>query len=203
MYMYKLNSLNYGFDELEPFIDKKTVEIHYGKHHTNYLNKLNDILTKNNYSGTYELEELASHLEVVAEADQEAFLFNLGGVLNHNLYWEIMSPNKNIIPTGKFADAVNAKYGDFESLKAALIAKCNSMMGSGWVFLVLKDKELEIVQLSNQDTPYKYGMIPLIGIDLWEHAYYLKYQNLRADYIINFFNVVDFEKVNQIYEKNI
>ena len=202
--MYKLEELKFATNALEPFIDAKTVEIHYGKHHMNYMDKTNALLEKNNYNEEYSLEELASHIEMFPVEDQEALLFNLGGVLNHNLYWDTISPNKNILPVGKIKDAIDAKFGSFDNFKAEFVKKATSMMGSGWTFLVINFyKELEIVNMPNQATPYSKTMIPLIALDLWEHAYYLKYQNLRPDYINNFFNIIDFDNINKLYEKNI
>jgi superoxide dismutase, Fe-Mn family len=200
--MYKLIELDYSYDALEPYIDAKTVEIHYSKHHQNYLNKTNSILEANNYNMEYELVDLFNHLEVIKESDKEAFLFNAGGVVNHNLYWTILSNKKNILLVGSLKDAIEKEYGSYELFKEKFIALANTVMGSGWVYLVVtKDNKLDIIKLKNQETPYTLGVTPIMALDLWEHSYYLKYQNLRADYINNFFNVIDFEIVNKLYEE--
>jgi superoxide dismutase, Fe-Mn family len=202
--MYKLINLNYSYDALEPYIDSKTLEIHYSKHHQNYLNKTNSILESNDFDFSKDLEEIVVNLPFLKEEDKTAFLFNVGGVLNHNLYWAIMSPNKNILPVGKIKDAIEQEFGSFDNFKEKFIGLSNTVMGSGWVFLVVnKENKLEIIKMSNQETPYTLGYTPIIGLDLWEHSYYLKYQNLRPDYINNFFNVIDFEIVNSLYEKAI
>jgi superoxide dismutase, Fe-Mn family len=200
--MYKLINLNYSYEALEPYIDAKTVEIHYSKHHQNYLNKTNAILEANGFLFDKKVEELVLNHSFIKETDRVGFLFNLGGVLNHNLYWTIMSPNKNILPVGKIKDAIELEFTSYEVFKEKFIALSNTVMGSGWVFLVVnKEGKLEIIKTSNQETPYQLGYIPVIALDLWEHSYYLKYQNLRPDYINNFFNVVDFEVVNRLYEE--
>lgn len=200
--MYKMIKLNYNYGELEPYIDAKTVEIHYGKHHQNYLNKTNAMLESNGYTGNFELTELYNNLEVIKESEREVFLFNLGGVVNHNLYWTILSPKKNILPVGKIKAAIELEFGSYELLKEKMIAMANSVMGSGWVFLAVnKENKLELVKTKNQDSPYSLGLKPVIALDLWEHSYYLNYQNLRPDYINNFFNLIDFEVVNKLYEE--
>lgn len=201
--MYKLDNLNYTFEALEPYIDAKTVEIHYGKHHQNYLNKTNTLLEANSYDMRYPLEEVLTHLELFKESDHEALLFNIGGVLNHNLYFKTLSPNKNTIPSGKLTLAINEEFGSFDAFKEKVTAMANSFMGSGWIFLVINsNKKLELIKAKNQETPYANKLIPIMALDLWEHAYYLKYQNLRTDYINNFFNIIDFKIVNAIYEEN-
>jgi superoxide dismutase, Fe-Mn family len=200
--MYKMIELNYNYGDLEPYIDAKTVEIHYSKHHQNYLNKTNALLESNGYTGNLDITELYNNLNLIKESDHEAFLFNLGGVVNHNLYWTILSPNKNVSPVGKVASAIDLEFGSYDLLKEKMIAMANSVMGSGWVFLVVnKDNKLELVKTKNQDSPYMMGLKPIIALDLWEHSYYLSYQNLRPDYINNFFNLIDFEVVNKLYEE--
>lgn len=200
--MYELMKLNYEYGDLEPYIDEKTVEIHYGKHHQNYLNKVNAILSTYNFDFTKNLEDVIVDLNFMKSEDKNAFLFNAGGVLNHNLYFSIMSSSKNIFPVGKIKEAIDRKFGSFDQFKKDFIEMANSVMGSGWVFLVVdENKELQIVKTSNQETPLLNSKKPIIGIDLWEHAYYLKYQNLRPEYINNFFSVIDFEIINKMYEE--
>lgn len=202
--MYKIEPLKYAYDALEPYIDEKTVEIHYSKHHFNYLNKLNESLQKANYDYRYSLEDLVNHIDELPLDLRGAILFNAGGVLNHNLYWEIMSPYKNSVPVGQLNGKIIEQYGSFENFKTEFINSASKVTGSGWTFLVLDEFEnLNIINTSNQETPYIYNFIPLMGLDLWEHAYYLNYQNRRDEYIANFFEVVDFVNVNNIYEKAI
>jgi len=198
--MYKIDDLRYDYGALEPVIDRDTMVLHHDKHHMAYLNKMNALLEKYNYSKDYDLIELVNHIDFIDVVDREAFLFNYGGVVNHNLFFKIMGPS-NHEPFGLVLDAINAKYGSFTAFKEAFIGLANTMMGSGWVMLVMKDNELDLIKLKNQDNPYILGYKPLIAIDLWEHAYYLKYRNVRPDYINAFFDVVDFAMVNALYEE--
>lgn len=202
--MYELEKINYAFDALEPVIDEETVTIHHTKHHQNYLNKLNDILSKNNISTSIPLEELVLEVDSIKEEDKVAFLFNIGGVINHDLYFKIMSPKKNTEVKGSLKDAIDVSFGSFESFKDEFTKKASTLMGSGWVFLVVNEmKGLEIVSTSNQESPISLGYKPIMTIDVWEHAYYLKYKNLRPNYVENFFQVVDFDVVNELYEEAI
>ncbi|MDD2519089.1 MAG: superoxide dismutase [Bacilli bacterium] len=202
--MYEISKLKYSYNALEPDIDSRTVEIHYEKHHHSYLNNLNKVLDSINYDYRYSLEELVKNIDMFPLEIRGDILFNAGGVLNHNLYWLSMSPNKNNIPVGKLKDAINEEYGSFENFKNEFIKTATILKGSGYTFLVINhNKKLEIINTSNQETPYLYGLIPIMTIDLWEHAYYLLYQNRRGEYIKNFFNIVDFVEINKLYEKNI
>jgi len=199
--MYKLEELNYSYEALEPVIDAKTVEIHHTKHHANYLNKMNAILEKNHVSDEYPLTELVNHLDLIDEADHNAFLFNFGGVVNHNLYFSILGTNGLSNPGAGLEEDINKTFGSYEAFKDLFAAKANGFMGSGWVMLVYKDNDLSIITLKNQDNPYSLGYTPLIALDLWEHAYYLKYQNLRTDYIAAFFSILDFDVIEKLYEE--
>lgn len=202
--MYQIPKLGYNYDELEPIIDEKTVYIHYELHHKSYLNKLNSILNELEYDYRYNLIELVEHIDEFPIRKRGDILFNAGGVLNHNLYWLNMSPNKNTVPVGKLKEAIDKKYGSFENFKKEFIDQASKVVGSGWTFLVINhENDLEIINTSNQETPYLYGLKPIMALDLWEHSYYLLYQNRRSDYINNFFNIVDFVEINKIYEKNI
>lgn len=200
--MYKLLPLNYKDNALESFISAYTINIHYNKHYQNYLNKLNEVLTKLNYDYRYDLIGLINHIDEFPLTDRDTILYNAGGVLNHELYFSNMSPNKNNIPTGKLNEAIIEKYGSYENFKAEFIKMTDYLVGSGYTMLVLNKGELEIINTSNQETPYIYGLVPIMDIDLWEHAYYLDYQNERKNYILNFFEIVDFDVVGKNYEKN-
>ncbi len=200
--MYQEMKLPYAYDALEPFIDTKTVGLHYEKHYRNYLNKLNQLLQKNHYKNEYSKEELVIHLDMFPLQDRDDILYNLGGVLNHELYFSNVSPKENNRPVKSILKQINAQYGNYENFKKEFLKTASYLVGSGYTFLVLNEKkELEIINLSNQETPYTYGLIPLIALDLWEHAYYLNYQNERNRYIENFFEIIDFEQINQTYEK--
>lgn len=188
--------LNYSFDSLEPFIDAKTVEIHYSKHHQNYLNKLVEALEKHPELSEKPLEDMLSELDSIPEDIRTAVKNNGGGHFNHSFYWSTMSPNSKKAPSGELLN----KIGDFEEFKKEFTDKALSLFGSGWAWLVLNESgDLEIMQTSNQDCPLSIGKVPLLTIDLWEHAYYLKYQNRRAEYIDAWWNLVDWELVEKLY----
>ncbi len=202
--MYKLSPLLYKYNSLEPYIDSQTIDIHYNKHYKGYLDRLNNILNDLGYDYSYSMEDLVNHIDIFPIEKRGDILYNLGGVLNHSLYFNNMSPNYNTKPVGKLNDKIVDQYGSFDSFKNEFIKKANSLIGSGYTFLVIKkDGNLDIVNMSNQETPYTYDMIPIMTIDLWEHAYYLKYKNNRSKYIDNFFNIVDFKVINDNYEKNL
>lgn len=200
--MYKLLPLNYKDNALEPFISAYTINIHYNKHYQNYLNKLNEVLTKLNYDYRYDLVDLIKHIDDFPLTDRDTILYNAGGVLNHELYFSNISPNKNNKPTGKLNEAIIEKYGSYENFKDEFIKMTDYLVGSGYTMLVLNKGELEIINTSNQETPYIYGLVPIMAIDLWEHAYYLDYQNERKNYILNFFEIIDYDVVGKEYEKN-
>ncbi len=202
--MYDLIKLPYQYNALEPNIDEKTVLIHYERHHRGYLNNLNRLLEEVGYKGNYTLLELVQNIDEFPMNKRDDILFNVGGVLNHNLYWLSMSPEKNIIPNGKLKEAIDNEYGSFENFKNEFIRLANLLKGSGYTFLVVnREDKLEIINTPNQETPYVYGLIPIMALDLWEHAYYLSYQNRRSDYINNFFNIVNFKEIGKLYEEAI
>lgn len=201
--MYKLESLPYSYDALEPIISATTVNIHYNKHYNNYLNKLNSILNNINYDFSDSIEDIIINIEKFPLEYRGDILFNAGGVVNHNLYFNSMDKEKRL-PTGKLLEKIDSTYGSYENFKQEFIVTAKKMVGSGYTFLVLdKNKNLNIINTSNQESPYSYGFIPLFTIDLWEHAYYLDYQNRRDDYINNFFSIVNFKQAEKIYEENI
>lgn len=201
--MYSPIQLPYAYDALEPYIDTRTVGIHYNNHYKGYLDRLNNLLKSVNFSFNYPLSEIPKRIDEFPIESRGDILFNAGGVLNHELYFLNMSPNKNNIPRGKLKDAIDFEYGSFDNFKKEFIRMAMLLKGSGYTFLVVKNNELQIINMSNQETPYTYDMIPIMTIDLWEHAYYLKYQNNREEYINNFFHVVNFDYIEQLYEKAI
>lgn len=197
--MYKPLKLNYNDNALEPFLSAYTVNTHYHEHYLKYLNNLNNLLDKYDLN----LKDIAKNIDMFPITDRDDILYNVGGVLNHELYFNNMSPLKNTEPKGKLKEAIDDNFGNFENFKQEFIKTANYLVGSGYTFLVLNDNKLEIINLSNQETPYSYNLIPLIALDLWEHAYYLDYQNDRKNYILNFFEIIDFDRVLELYEKNI
>lgn len=195
---FELPKLPYAFDALEPHIDARTMEIHHDKHHAAYTNNLNAAI-----EGT-ELEGLSIEEILVKGIDKPAVRNNGGGYYNHNLFWEIMSPNGGGEPTGELADAINAAFGSFEGFKEKFAQAAATRFGSGWAWLCVKDGKLEVCSTANQDNPLMPGVgcegKPILGLDVWEHAYYLNYQNRRPDYINAFFNVINWEKVAELYK---
>lgn len=201
--MYQLSILPYSFQELEPFIDTHTMGLHYHKHEMAYLNNLNNLLKKYNYNYRYSLNDLVYHINEFNDDDKPNILFNLGGVLNHELYWKSMNKNSNL-PKGKLKNKIDSQYGDFYNFWNEFKKMALSLKGSGYTFLVLrKDGNLEIVNFYNQDIPLLYGYIPLFNIDLWEHAYYLNYETDRSKYIDNFRDIVDFTNASFLYDNMI
>lgn len=199
--MYREKTLPYDYQALEPYIDTRTVGIHYNNHYKGYLNRLNNLLKEQNFKYQYPLAELPKHIDEFPIDVRGDILFNIGGVLNHELYFQNMSPNKNKEPKGVLKEAIEKKYGSFENFKNEFKRNAMLLKGSGYTFLVVKNSELQIVNMPNQETPYTYNMIPIMAIDLWEHAYYLKYQNNKEEYINNFFEIVDFDVILSLYEK--
>ena len=166
------------------------------------MNNLNNLLKKNNYDYKYTKEELVNHIDIFPLNDRDDILYNLGGVLNHELYFENMSLNKNNLPKGILLEKINKQYGSYENFKEEFIKTTSYLVGSGYTFLVVnKENDLEIINLSNQETPYYYNLNPIMTIDLWEHAYYLDYKNNRPLYVNNFFSIVDFQVIENNYEK--
>ena len=198
--MYQLSMLPYSFQDLEPFIDTHTMGLHYHKHEMTYLNNLNNLLRKYNYNYIYNLGDLVYHINEFNNEDKANILFNLGGVLNHELYWKSMNKSINL-PKGKLKNKIDSQYGDFNNFWNEFKRMALSLKGSGYTFLVLrKDGNLEIVNFYNQDIPSLYGYTPLFNIDLWEHAYYLNYENDRSKYIDNFREIADFTNAGFLYD---
>jgi len=198
--MYKKIDGPYLFQDLEPFIDIHTFGLHYYKHYQNYLNKLNELLIKNNYNYRYKLEELFFHINEFDVMDRENILFNLGGVINHNIYFLSIGSKNREKPMGRLLEYIDRKYGNYDVFVDKFKNKALELKGSGYTYLVIKKNgELEIVNLSNQDLPMSLGYIPLFNIDMWEHAYYINYENDKSKYIDNFMMIADFSNANKIF----
>lgn len=201
-FMYKSVILPYNYSDLEPVLNSETINAHYNKHYLGYLEKLNKILNDINYDYRYTKEELVSHIEKISIDVRDDVLYNLGGVLNHELYFYSMSNNKVNVPIGVLRKKIIDEYGTIENFKDEFIKTANKLVGSGYTFLVLNNNlKLEIINTPNQETPYLYGLIPIMALDLWEHAYYLVYRNRRSEYIEKFFEIVDYNNINKNYEK--
>lgn len=198
---YKLPELPYAYDALEPHVDKETMNIHHTKHHNTYITNLNNALEGHDDLAAKSVEELISDMDAIPSDIQTAVRNNGGGHANHSFFWEILSPNGGGEPTGALADAINAKFGSFEKFKEEFAKAGATRFGSGWAWLVLNNGELEVMSTPNQDSPLMEGKTPLLGLDVWEHAYYLNYQNRRPDYIAAFWNVVNWDEVAKRFEK--
>lgn len=194
---HQLPKLGYPYDALEPFIDAKTMEIHYTKHHQAYIDKLNLALEKHPELESKPVEELIKTLNSVPSDIREAVKNHGGGHYNHSLFWQMLK--KDVAPKGPLPDKITADFGSIDLFKEELKKAALNRFGSGWAWLVLNNGKFEIVSTPNQDNPLTEGKIPLLGLDVWEHAYYLKYQNRRADYIDAFFHVINWEKANELY----
>lgn len=202
-YPYELPPLTYPYDALEPYIDKMTMEIHYTKHHQGYVNNLNSALEKYSEFHNLELEEILKNLNQLPEEIRTTVRNNGGGHANHTLFWEIMKPGGSQ-PQGEILKAINEVFGSFENFKNLFSETALKHFGSGWAWLVLTpDKKLKVYSLPNQDNPLMNGDLPIMGLDVWEHAYYLKYQNRRNEYIQAWWNVVNWEKIEEIYLKSL
>ena len=200
--MYQLPILPYAFQDFEPYIDTHTMGLHYHKHQQTYLNNLNKLLQKNNYSYNHTEEELINHINAFPKTDQEDILFNLGGVINHNLYWKSIHPTIHQKPTGNLKRQIEKQYTTYENLLSLLKENALKVKGSGYTFLVIgNNKTLEIINTKNQESPYLYGYTPILAIDLWEHAYYINYENERARYLDNLLPLLNFTHANEIYNK--
>ena len=194
-----LPDLPYAYDALEPYIDEETMHLHHDKHHNTYVNNVNAALAKHPEIGE-DLEQLLSDVETIPADIRQAVINNGGGHLNHALFWELMTPEKTE-PSAALAADLEATFGSFEDFKAAFTTAATSRFGSGWAWLVVNnDGKLEVTSTANQDTPISEGKTPILGIDVWEHAYYVKYRNVRPDYIKAFFSVINWNKVDELYK---
>ncbi|MGI8618597.1 MAG: superoxide dismutase [Gemmatimonadaceae bacterium] len=192
---HSLPSLPYDFGALEPHIDAKTMEIHHGKHHQTYVTKLNEALEKAPELASKSLDELMQSVNSAPDAVKTAIRNNGGGHWNHSFFWQLMGPDAGGEPSGKLADAINSSFGDFSKFKEQLAAAGVGRFGSGWVWLLRDGNKLTITSTPNQDNPLMEGKRAILGLDVWEHAYYLKYQNKRPDYIAAWWNVVNWDAV--------
>lgn len=197
---FQLPALPYANDALEPHIDAQTMEIHHDRHHNTYVTNLNAALENAPELQGKSLEDLIGNLDAVPESIRTAVRNNGGGHANHSLFWEVIGPNGGGQPNGALADAINSELGGFDKFKEDFAKAATTRFGSGWAWLVVKDGKLAVTSTPNQDSPIMEGQTPLLGLDVWEHAYYLKYQNKRPDYISAFWNVVNWEEVGKRYD---
>lgn len=196
---YELPKLHYAYDALEPVIDAKTMEIHYTKHHNAYVTGLNTALAKHP-TLSLTLTEMLTDLTRVPEDIRTAVRNNGGGHYNHTLFWEVMTPGGANMPKGKLLEAINHAFGSFDNFKDQFSTAAKTRFGSGWAWLVKTEKGLVVTSTPNQDTPLNLGT-PILGLDVWEHAYYLNYQNRRPDYVENFYKVINWDVVTKNFEK--
>lgn len=194
---FELPKLPYAYDALEPHIDARTMEIHHTKHHQAYITNLNGAIEKTPELAGKSLEQLLGSLNTVPDAVRGVVRNHGGGTHNHNLFWEIMGPNGGGAPSGELAKAIDSAFGSFEVFKDEFTKSAIGRFGSGWAWLVRKGSGLAVVSTANQDSPLSEGMTPILGIDVWEHAYYLNYQNRRPDYVSAWWNVVNWEAVTE------
>ena len=198
---FELGKLPYAVDALEPYIDAQTMTIHHDKHHQAYVTNLNAAIEKHPELAGKSLEELLSDLNAIPEDIRMAVRNHGGGTWNHNMFWEIMGPKMSGAPNGELTRAIESAFGSFDAFKAEFEKAATTRFGSGWAWLVKKGDGLAVVSTANQDTPVSDGTTPILGIDVWEHAYYLKYQNRRPEYISNWWNVVNWDAVAERYHK--
>ena len=198
-YPYTLPVLPYAYDDLEPYIDAATMKLHHSKHHLAYIDKLNDAL-KDQPIRKKSLEYLLTNVDEIPEAIRQTVKNNGGGHFNHMFFWKVLTPEGNLEPVGTVKAQIEEQFGSFEKFKEQFNEQATKLFGSGWVWLVVDaNDKLQIISTPNQDTPLAQKLIPLLALDLWEHAYYLKYQNERADYITAWWNVVNWEQVEKNY----
>ncbi len=198
---HELPKLPYEYSALEPYVDAETMEIHYSKHHQAYVNNLNAALEKYPELQEKDIKDLVADLNAVPEDIRGAVRNNGGGHLNHSMFWKMMKKAEGQAPEGELLTAINEKFGSFDEFKSVFAKAGATRFGSGWAWLVVKDGKLDVVSTPNQDNPITDGLTPILGLDVWEHAYYLKYQNRRPEYIENWFNVVNWDEVSKLYSE--
>lgn len=199
MSKYELPALPYEFNALEPHFDEQTMIIHHDRHHATYVTNLNAALEGNEELSNKSIEELISNLDAVPENIRTAVRNNGGGHANHSLFWKLLSPNGGGNPSGEVAEAINQAFGSYDKFKEEFTKAATTRFGSGWAWLVVDNGQLAITSTPNQDSPLMEGKTPILGLDVWEHAYYLNYQNKRPDYISAFYNVINWDEVNKQY----
>jgi Fe-Mn family superoxide dismutase len=199
---HELPKLPYEYNALEPYIDKETMKIHHDKHHAGYVNKLNAALENHPQLQEKPLEELIKNIDSAPKDIRTALKNNGGGHWNHSLFWQVMGSNKGAKPQGKLLDAINKDFGDFTKFKEEFGAVAISRFGSGWAWLVVDGGKLKITSTPNQDNPLMEGMRPVLGLDVWEHAYYLKYQNRRPEYIEAWWRVVNWNQIEENFKNS-
>jgi superoxide dismutase, Fe-Mn family len=192
---FELPKLPYAYEALEPFIDAQTMTLHHTKHHQTYVTNLNGAIEKRSELASWSLDDLVARLAEVPEDVRGVVRNHGGGTLNHNIFWEVMAPNAGGEPTGALAKAIEADFGGFANFKSEFEKAAIGRFGSGWAWLAKQGGKLVVVSTANQDNPLTDGLTPLMGIDVWEHAYYLKYQNRRPEYVSNWWNVVNWDEV--------
>jgi len=197
---FELPKLPYDFDALEPHIDERTMKIHHGKHHQGYTNKLNAALEGHEFADL-DIEEVLRRIDEVPADKKQAVINSGGGYANHNLFWKVMSPNGGGSPSGELAKAIEDEFGSVDKFKEEFSSTAASQFGSGWGWLCVDNSgNLVVTSTANQDSPYMDGLTPILGVDVWEHAYYLNYQNRRPDYLEAFWNVVNWDQVEKNYQ---
>lgn len=200
---FVLPELGYSFDALEEAIDARTMEIHHDKHHAGYVNNLNAALEKAPKYFMDSIEDVLRNINEVPQEIRQAVINNGGGHANHSLFWKVLTPGGSNQPVGDVAKELTGVFGTYENFIDTFSKAAATRFGSGWAWLVLNDqKKLEVYSTANQDSPFMQGHIPVLGLDVWEHAYYLRYQNRRPDYVKAFWSVVNWDKVNQFYQEN-
>ncbi len=197
---FELPPLPYDYAALEPYIDEATMKLHHDKHHQTYVTNLNGAVDKHPELGSKSPEELIKDLSAIPEDVRKVVQNNGGGHVNHTMFWEIMKPTGGGEPTGELAEEIKSAFGDFETFKKTFNETTAKQFGSGWGWLVYKGGKLEILTTANQDNPLSQGLYPILGNDVWEHAYYLKYQNKRPDYLAAWWNTVNWEKIAERFE---
>lgn len=201
---HELPQLKYDYNALEPYVDGLTMTIHHTKHHQTYINNLNAALEKYPEFADKDVKELLTNLDALPEDIKQAVINNGGGHYNHSLFWDMMTPNASGKPSANLEEAINKKFGSFENFKDVFAKAAATRFGSGWAWLVVTTQgELEVMSTPNQNNPISEGLIPVLGLDVWEHAYYLKYQNKRPEYVTSWWNVVNWDEVNRLYNEAI
>ncbi len=197
---FELPPLPYDYSALEPYIDTQTMQLHHDKHHATYVNNLNAALQNNSEFGSLPVEEVVRHINEIPESIRTAVRNNGGGHVNHTMFWQIMKPNGGGAPSGELASAIQQVFGSFDAFKTAFNDAGVKRFGSGWAWLVLdRSGKLQVTSSANQDSPFMEGLYPVMGNDVWEHAYYLKYQNRRPDYLNAWWNVVNWDEISRRY----